>query len=274
MFSVVIPLYNKELSIKNTIESVLNQTYQNFEIVIVNDGSTDNSPKIVDAISDDRVKIIHQKNQGVSTARNCGIKAANNEWIALLDGDDVWEVNHLQEIIDMMKKFPQKKVYATSYNLSNKQKLFRHITPLNIYIVDRYFKKAIKEYIIWTSVVVINKECFETVGYFNPLFNRGEDIDMWERLGKNYEIVKSQKITAIYRTDAENRSFETSKYNIRRSSIYYIDFNKIESADEKEYYTKKIEKHCRILLRSREIKYFLLMYKKYCSQISLLKILI
>ena len=273
MFSVVIPLYNKELSIQRTIQSVLAQTYQNFEIIVVDDGSTDSSAEQVKKIRDSRIKLIQQKNQGVSAARNLGIKAAKYEWIALLDGDDTWRPIHLQEVIDMMDIFPQKKVYATSYELSNNEKVFRHTPSSNIYIVDRYFKQAIKEYIIWTSIVVIHKECFENIGYFNPLFNRGEDIEMWDRLGKNYEIVKSQKITATYRINAENRSFETSKYDITKSSIYYIDFSQVKSPDEEEYYVKKIERHCRILIRSREIKAFLLMYKKYSSKISLKKVI-
>src|SRR5690554_5521626 len=97
MFSVVIPLYNKELSISNTIQSVLDQTFQNFEIVIVNDGSTDNSVKEVEKFDDKRIRLIHQENQGVSAARNRGIKEARYEWIAFLDGDDLWEKEHLEE---------------------------------------------------------------------------------------------------------------------------------------------------------------------------------
>lgn len=80
MFSVVIPLYNKELSIKNTIESVLKQTFQDFEILVVNDGSTDNSAEIVEQIDDSRIRLIHQANQGVSAARNKGIEKAKFEY--------------------------------------------------------------------------------------------------------------------------------------------------------------------------------------------------
>jgi glycosyltransferase involved in cell wall biosynthesis len=82
MFSVIIPLYNKELSISNTIQSVLDQTFQNFEIVIVNDGSTDNSVKEVEKFDDKRIRLIHQENKGVSAARNRGIEEAKYEWIA------------------------------------------------------------------------------------------------------------------------------------------------------------------------------------------------
>ena len=111
MFSVVIPLYNKEESIFNTIKSVLKQSCQNFEIIVVNDGSTDRSVDAVKAINDERIRLIHQENQGVSAARNRGINESRYEWIAFLDGDDLWESNHLEEIVKMMNTFPNEKVY-------------------------------------------------------------------------------------------------------------------------------------------------------------------
>src|SRR5690554_4101955 len=127
MFSVIIPLYNKELSITNTVQSVLDQTYQNFEIVIINDGSTDNSIKAVESIKDNRIRLIHQENQGVSAARNRGIQEARYNWIAFLDGDDLWEQSHLQEIILMMLKFPDEKVFVTSFEYSDERPMFKHL---------------------------------------------------------------------------------------------------------------------------------------------------
>src|SRR5690554_7052561 len=96
MFSVVIPLYNKELSINNTIQSVLNQTFQDYEIVVVNDGSTDKSLEVVKQINDFRIRIINKLNGGVSSARNRGIEESKFDWIAFLDGDDLWMENHLE----------------------------------------------------------------------------------------------------------------------------------------------------------------------------------
>ena len=89
MFSIIIPLYNKELSVGNTIHSVLNQRFQDFEVLVVNDGSTDNSAKAVEKINDARIRLITQTNVGVSAARNRGITEAKFEWIAFLDSDDL-----------------------------------------------------------------------------------------------------------------------------------------------------------------------------------------
>lgn len=88
-FSVVIPLYNKEKTISITVESVLSQTFENFEIIIVNDGSKDKGPLFVQEIHDPRITLIHQENKGVSTSRNRGIEKAHGEYIAFLDGDDI-----------------------------------------------------------------------------------------------------------------------------------------------------------------------------------------
>lgn len=222
MFTIVIPLYNKELSIKNTIESVLNQTYQKFEIVIVNDGSTDNSTGIVESISDDRIKIIYQQNQGVSAARNCGIKEAKYEWVAFLDGDDLWELNHLEEITKMMDIFPNEKVYVTSFEYSDKRKMFRHPRENSIFKIDDYFKDALKERLMWTSIVVINKGCFTKIGYFNVSLNRGEDLDLWARLAREYKIIKSTKITALYNIE-DLFSLTSSKSNYNESILSMIE---------------------------------------------------
>src|SRR5690554_6433425 len=192
MFSVVIPLYNKELSITNTAQSVLDQTYQNFEIVIINDGSTDSSIKAVEAINDNRIRLIHQENQGVSAARNRGIKEAKYEWIAFLDGDDLWEPNHLEEITKMMNLYPEEKVFVTSFVYSDNRQMFKQPRATPIFKIANYFKEAIKENLMWKSIVVVNKECIAKVGEFNEKLNRGEDLDLWARLAREYAITKAQ----------------------------------------------------------------------------------
>ena len=204
MFSIVIPLYNKELSIGNTLLSVLDQTIQEFEIIIVNDGSTDKSIEKVDKFKDPRIRLINQNNSGVSSSRNRGIKEARYDWVAFLDADDLWMRNHLLEIRKMMHRFPDEEIYATSFKYSNGNPVNVIEHTLHIDKIDNYFKNP--NHLIWTSIVVINKSCFDKVGMFNEKLVRGEDKDLWARLGKYYSIIKSKSITAVYRIDAENRS--------------------------------------------------------------------
>lgn len=246
MFSVVIPLYNKELSIRNTIQSVLDQTCQDFEVVVVNDGSTDKSAAVVEAIEDDRIRLIHQKNQGVSAARNRGIQEARNEWVAFLDGDDLWEKAHLQEISLMMRKFPDEKVFVTSFEYSDKRPMFRHPRSEPIFKVENYFKEALKESLMWTSIVVVHKSCIEVVGGFNEKLNRGEDLDLWMRLASLYNIIKSTKVTAVYRMEAENRSYLTR--DIGSTHVFYLDLESLEDVDEIVY--------CKSLILNRLYQYF------------------
>lgn len=272
MFSVVIPLYNKEFSIVNTIQSVLNQTNPNFEIIVVNDGSTDNSVQLLEQLNDNRIRLIQQKNKGVSAARNRGIQEAKYEWIALLDGDDLWEANHLEEVVKMMRKFPHEKIYVTSFQYSDRRHIFEYSHENKIFKLDNYFKEAIDKNLIWTSVVVIHKSCFKTIGGFDIRLTRGEDLDLWARLAKRFNIIKSQEVTATYRVDAENRACENRNFNVYTNSVYHYDLNQPLAEDEFNYYMDKLIKTCRTLIYNRDIKSFLILYRKHIRHISLLKI--
>ena len=119
MISVVIPLYNKAHQIANTLYSVLKQTFRNFEIVVVDDGSTDNSVQEVEKVNDIRIRIIHQKNAGVSAARNKGIEEARYNLIAFLDADDEWKPEYLETQYNLFLKYPQCNVYACGYEFCN-----------------------------------------------------------------------------------------------------------------------------------------------------------
>lgn len=260
MFSVIIPLYNKELSITNTVQSVLDQTCQNFEIVIINDGSTDSSVKAVEAINDNRIRLIHQENQGVSAARNRGIKEAKYEWIAFLDGDDLWEPNHLEEITKMMNLYSEEKVFATSFVYSDNRPMFKHPRATPIFKIENYFKEAIKENLMWSSIVVVNKECIDKVGGFNEALKYGEDHDLWSRLASFFPIVKSITITAIYRVDAENRSYLNQR--LENCFAYHIKLENVTDKDKRIYLSFVINNKLFAYLRSGEIKTFIKLKKK------------
>jgi glycosyltransferase involved in cell wall biosynthesis len=181
MFSVVIPLYNKENSIRNTVQSVLNQSFADFEIVIVNDGSTDKSLEVVRQINDARIRIIDKDNGGVSSARNYGIKNAEKEWIAFLDGDDLWEPNHLEEyhkhtgdnvnwIISGYKSKNKLKEYIKLYNKDGK--------------LENVFDDLLKGLKIHTSTVCIKKNNFDKNPdlYFREGINNSEDREVWYKM--------------------------------------------------------------------------------------------
>jgi glycosyltransferase involved in cell wall biosynthesis len=187
IFSIVIPLYNKAEYVSKTLQSVLEQTYPDFEVIIVDDGSKDNGLEVVKQFTDRRIKIIHQENKGVSAARNTGIKAAQYELIALLDADDWWDREYLQEMVGLINEYPDVSIYGTQFTriinekvqlpeilLNNKEKYVKFD------LIDVSHKKA--RLPIHTSSVIIKKEMIEKVGYFDEKIYMFEDYDLFIRI--------------------------------------------------------------------------------------------
>lgn len=212
IFSVVIPLYNKESSIQQTIQSVLRQTVESFELIIIDDGSTDSSAKIVQSIKDNRIRLIQQENRGKSETRNRGIKESGSDLIAFLDADDEWTPNFLETILRMVEKYPDCGAYATAFEViePNRRRwrpFFRDIPqPPWEGIIPNYFQSVLGEALVWTSAVTIPKHVFDSVGGFPPGVKQGQDMDMWCRVALQYRVAFSTHTGAIYHRDAENRT--------------------------------------------------------------------
>lgn len=205
MISVVIPLYNKEKQIANTLRSVFAQTYTDYEIIVVNDGSTDNSVAAVESLNDPRIRLIHQKNAGVSAARNRGIEEARGEYIALLDGDDEWKPIFLESMLALAKKYPSCNVFAGNYTQvddSGKQSA----TVINGLafngsdgILDNYFTVAAQSNPpVWSSCVMTTKAVFDSVEGFPVGVRSGEDLLTWARIACKYKIAYTKLPLAYY----------------------------------------------------------------------------
>ncbi len=225
-FSVIIPLYNKEKHIKDTLNTVLAQTFKDFEVIVVNDGSTDGSEAEVDKIKDDRIKVFSIENHGVSNARNYGVKQASSDFIVLLDADDFWKTNHLENLNQLQNKFPNCGLYATAY-----EHLFNsRIAPANYYkiskqanwsgILEDFFESSYINCIASSSSVMIPKNVYETVEGFNPLYNSGEDIDLWIRIALKYPVAFSNEVSVIINRTADNQA---SKKSINARKHFDLD---------------------------------------------------
>ena len=261
MFSIIIPLYNKEKEIKKTLDSVFNQTFKEFEIVVVNDGSKDNGVSIVNSYKDDRIRVIEQENQGVSAARNRGIKEAKNEWIAFLDADDIWASNHLETFNNAIVRYKNVLVYCNSYTRG--KKIIRNQTKKEeLLLIEDYFKEALKQgHFFWTSAACLHKKVFDNIGVFKESLSRGEDLDLWCRIGKNYSIIQSSNITAVYIQDSENK-LSKSKSNLEKSILSTINFSKIKGS-EKKYFKYLIKKRLKIAFKKKEWNIFFGLIGKY-----------
>jgi glycosyltransferase involved in cell wall biosynthesis len=264
MISVIIPLYNKEKYVANTITSVLYQTFQDFEIIVVNDGSTDNSVAEVEKFKDPRIRIIHQKNSGVSTARNRGIKKAKYELIAFLDADDLWECDFLEKIHELKIKYNSCSIFATNYKVMTNNTLKSIIINGLSYdfkegILNNYFKIASKsDPIICSSAVVIRKNAIEKIGGFPEGIKAGEDLLTWARLAANFDIAYSLEEKAYFcRWEvSENKKPRIPDPHDKvgdelRKLLIYGDKNRIEGLEEYIAYWHKIR--LSIFLRLGEI---------------------
>ncbi|MEK4823137.1 glycosyltransferase family 2 protein [Niallia sp. FSL W8-0951] len=207
--SVVIPLYNKEQYIERTIMSILSQTFQDFEIIIVDDGSTDGSVERAETWADDRIKVLKMEHKGASAARNKGILAATAELITFIDADDEWKPGFLEKIIYLKDKYPECGAYATSYEivLPTKKKIIPSIyqTPEKWEgIFTNYVEKTLKDLPIISSAIAVRKQVFDKIGLFKEGEPLGEDQDMWLRIGMNYSIAYINESYAIYYRGLEN----------------------------------------------------------------------
>ncbi|MGG7034336.1 MAG: glycosyltransferase family 2 protein [Flavobacterium sp.] len=208
-FSVIIPLYNKEHFIENTIKSVLNQTFSDFEIIIINDGSTDKSEEKVKGFNDSRISYFSKENGGVSSARNMGIQKSNSDFITFLDADDYWYPHFLQEMFTAIEQFPKQKVFSAAIEIETSKKVIPahySIEKTNDYEVVDYFKASLKQSVLWTSCAVFHKSVFEKMGDFDLKIKSGQDVDLWIRVGLFYPVLFSWKILARYVYDAKSLS--------------------------------------------------------------------
>jgi glycosyltransferase involved in cell wall biosynthesis len=213
LFSVVIPLYNKEKSILRAIDSVLNQTEQDFELIIVNDGSIDHSAELVDGVSDNaKIRIIHQENAGVSAARNRGVTEAQAELIGFLDADDEWLPEFLSTILKLKNIFPEAKVFGTLYSFQSRMGELSLPKTASLFkkgsdeLLDNYLEIVRIGLPFNSSTFGVYKSALDEIGGFPLGIQFGEDVDAWIRLSFKNRMAYSNKPLAIYHQDAENRA--------------------------------------------------------------------
>ena len=200
-FSVIIPVYNKENHIAHTLKSVLHQSFIDFEIIIVNDGSTDRSAEKFLEFKDARINYYYKKNGGVSSARNYGIEKSNSNYITFIDADDYWYPDFLEVIAEKILLFPNLKVFSVAIESEISKKVFPSVYSIkktaDCQIVN-YFEASFKQTIISSSSAVFEKSVFKKAGLFDINLKNGEDTDMWIRIGLYFQVLFIWKILARY----------------------------------------------------------------------------
>ena len=212
-FSIIIPLYNKAPYVRKAFESVLAQTFTDFELIVVDDGSNDNSAVICNEYIStikhsvtinqsiiENIRIISQTNAGVAAARNNGVKASHGEFLCFLDADDWWEPTFLEEVAKLIAEYPDAGIYATNYIY---YKLGKTHVALNL---PRGYMNYPDAYLhgpmpIWTGATCMPRKVFDEMGGFPVGIKLGEDFLLWAKTALHYKVAFCEKPLAYYNND-------------------------------------------------------------------------
>ena len=202
--SIVMPLYNKEKHVLSAVKSVLGQSfYPEFELIIVDDGSTDGSLDALNTLKDSRINIIHKENGGVSSARNKGIQAAKGRYISFLDADDEMHKRYLNTVQDLISTYPKAGFYSVPVYLKKKKRSVM-VAPAQDRGLWNYLDFVLAGGQVSASSVTIKKEVFSDVGLFRTNCPMAEDMDMWFRIGLHYPLGYSSSIYNTYNFATED----------------------------------------------------------------------
>lgn len=214
-YSVIIPLYNKAEYIRRTLKSVLAQSFQNFEVIVVDDGSKDDSLKIARQVVSGKIRIITQENQGTAVARNTGIEHACGEYIAFLDADDEWKSNYLETINTLTEKYPQSDIFVTAYRVvmgKDRYNYSSRLTPEEGCLESYWMTFQYPYDFVWTSATVIRKKTVLKAGCFKPGERIGQDLDLWARVARiNPRVAYSSAVCVDYKRDAGQNARKREK---------------------------------------------------------------
>jgi len=264
MISVIIPLYNKELSIGRTIESVLKQTYAKFELIVVDDGSTDSSAEVVEKIFDQRIRLIKKNNGGVSSARNKGVVEAKYDWVAFLDADDLWHEDYLLEISKVVAKHIDIEGIATGFATVNKDGTIVKSRVTDMSGVVNYFKASneLGYYVMNMSTFCTKKKSLLSIGMFSESLTHGEDMEVFEKLARKGNMYIVNKVLSYYVMDAENRAMNTLP-SVHKTHVYLADTSKIELPEERNYYLGRILVYIHYYIMNLQLKNAYILFKKH-----------
>lgn len=246
MFSIIIPYYKKRKYIERCIDAVLAQTYQDFEIILVDDGSQDDVAQLIEEKYSGKVHLIQQENQGVSAARNTGIAAATHDYIAFLDADDYWSPFYLKKVVQVINQEKDIKIIGSHYSRT-KSNVETENRKLDYFLIKDYFKNALRLTYFFTSGTVVLREFFKQEDGFNTNLKSGEDLDVWFRAvlsGGNAFYINN--VLSYYSDEDENQASVAILKNVENRfvtnmhSIYFRDAKKIYPQEFYDFLSKYI----------------------------------
>lgn len=233
-FSVIIPLYNKALYVAKAIDSVLSQSFGDYEVVIVDDGSKDGSAEEAAKLIEGHLncRLIRQENSGVSMARNNGVAVSQGEYLCFLDADDWWEPTFLEEMDKLVSEFPEAGIFGANYTIVNEK---RHKTRVASVGVSPGFEKGYIDYCqvyaknmympLWTGAVCVPRKVFDEVYGFPRGITLGEDFLLWIRIALKHKVAFLNKPLSNYNQDVEGANRGVGRlHNPKNHMLWNLDF--------------------------------------------------
>ncbi len=248
-YSVIIPTYNRVVYLKKAVNSVLNQNFKDYELIVVDDGSEDSTAELIENYPAEKINYIRQENKGVSAARNMGIRNSRGEYVAFLDSDDWWLKDKLKETDRAIRENPGYYIYHT------RERWFRNGKIHNPKKIHRkpsgdIFKKCLKLCCVSISTAVVKKELFDKIGYFDETLPACEDYDFWLRAAVDYPVFLIDKI--LTEKEGGHSNQQSKKFygmdRFRVKSITKILERENPASDKYREAFKELEKKCNIYI--------------------------
>lgn len=221
--TIIIPTFNREKYIGSVVRSVLNQTFQNFEIIIVDDGSSDGTRAIIEEFYSDKIIYVYQENKGRSHARNLALEMARGEYIAFLDSDDIYLPRKLElqvNFLDVNQDFSM--LYTAAACIDGEGNFLPDAYDANI---SGWIYREIAFFVpitITLPTVMVRREVFDRVGRFDEALDRFEDTDMWRRISKHFQIFGLPERTCLLRTHSDNSLAAQDPLSITKALDHYV----------------------------------------------------
>ncbi|HOL49970.1 MAG TPA: glycosyltransferase [bacterium] len=238
--SVIVPVYNAERFIGETLRSVLCQTYKDIEVIVVDDGSTDHSVEVIKKYNDPRIMLIRQQNRGVSAARNTGIKSSNGKFIALLDHDDLWLAEKIEKQMILFEKNPDVAlVYSDISYIDGEGKpvswMLKQFEPHRGYVLRELF---VSDFIPCLTAV-FRKDVLEKIGLFNERYRYAEEYELFLRIARFFQFDFVDEVLACYRVHQSNLSRNIINSYLENIEILEHFYHTVPEVKNFEYTARK-----------------------------------
>ena len=231
LVSVIIPTFNDNKFVTEAITSALSQTYDRNEIIVIDDGSTDDTSLILDSYRD-KITVIDQENSGAGAARNKGINSANGQYIAFLDGDDVWKEDKLTKQVEYLEREPEIGLVWTdwlcmypdnngNYSIFKEPVDYKYGKTVTKITTGWLYNQLLFDCVVWTSTVVMRRSVIDKVGKFDKTLLRGQDYDYWLRTSRICKMHKINEVLAFYRV------YRGRRMTLQRVNYEYMILNRI-----------------------------------------------